>query len=286
MSITRLAPTTAGSTAPVRRDPAFTMSGTGRTALVTGASGGIGLELTRLFAAGGYDLVLAGRNGGTMTSIGDGLASEHGVTCRISTVDLGEPGAAQALWAELTRAGVHVDVLVNNAGIGTYGNLWDQDPATLRQLVALNVEALTMLTRSALPGMLERRSGRILNVASVLAFQPGGPRWAAYYASKAYVLSFSKGLSEELRGTGVTVTALCPGLTRTRFMQQAGAIRTHYDALPQSTPEDVARAGYDGLMRGRRVVIPGVLTKILAIAGELPPRRIALAVNEYLTRRA
>jgi short-subunit dehydrogenase len=201
-------------------------------------------------------------------------------------MDLAQPGAASELWTELTRIGASIDVLVNNAGIGLYGELWEQDVDTIRQLLVLNVEVLTLLTRHALPGMLERRWGRILNLASLLAYQPGGPRMAAYYASKSFVLSFSKGLAMELRGSGVTVTALCPGLTKTQFMEHSGATGSILDKTPTSSPASVAREGYKGLMRGRAVVIPGLLTKILAIAGELPPRRIALAVNEYLLRRA
>jgi short-subunit dehydrogenase len=177
-------------------------------------------------------------------------------------------------------------VLVNNAGVGIYGEVWQQDAEALQRMLVLNVEALTLLTRYALPAMLERRSGRILNVASIVGYQPGGPRMAAYYASKAYVLSFSKGLGVELRGTGVTVTALCPGLTRTGFMKHAGATSSVLEGTPGSSPEIVAKEGYKGLMRGRSVVIPGMLTKFLAFAGELPPRRIALAFNERLLRRA
>src|SRR5262249_41781950 len=137
--------------------------------------------------------------------------------------------------------------------------------------------------RLALPEMVAGRSGRILNVASLVAFQPGGPLEAVYYATKAYVLSFSKGLARELRGSGVTVTALCPGPTRTSFEVSAGGTETMlYQLMPSASAAAVARAGYRGLMRGSSVVIPGLLTKILAFAGELPPRRVALEVNRLL----
>jgi len=261
-------------------------AGYGRTALITGASGGIGLELSRLFAADGYNLVVVARDVEKLRTLAAQLESEHGTQVRACPMDLSQPGAAHALWSDLTNAQVAIDVLVNNAGLGIYGELWEQDAEALRRMLVLNVEVLTLLTRYALPGMLERGWGRILNLASLLGYQPGGPRMAAYYGSKSYVLSFSKGLAVELRGTGVTVTALCPGLTKTGFMKHSGATHTLLDKTPSSSPEIVAKQGYEGLMRGRGVVIPGMLSKLLAFAGELPPRRIALAVNERLLRRA
>jgi len=261
-------------------------AGFGRTALITGASGGIGLELSRLFAADHYNLVIVARNLEKLETLAAQLESEHPVKVRTRSMDLSQPGAAHTLWRDLTDARVLIDVLVNNAGMGIYGDLWEQDAEALRRLLVLNVEVLTLLSRYALPGMIERRWGRILNLASLLGYQPGGPRMAAYYGSKAYVLSFSKGLSAEVRGTGVTVTALCPGLTRTEFMERSGATRSVLDKTPSSSPAMVAKQGYEGLMRGRSVVIPGMLTKVLAFAGELPPRRIALAINERLLRSA
>jgi short-subunit dehydrogenase len=263
-----------------------TKKGAGRTALVTGASGGIGLELSRLLAADGYDLVLVARDLGKLQEIASGLEREHGIHVAVRASDLSEAGAANALWRDLTSAHVVVDVLVNNAGVGIYGEVWQQESEALQRMLVLNMESLTLLTRYALPGMIERRSGRILNVASIVAYQPGGPRMAAYYASKAYVLSFTKGLAVELRGTGVTVTALCPGLTRTGFMQRAGATSSVLEQTSGSQPDTVAKEGYNGLMRGRTVVIPGLSAKLLALAGEMPPRWIALAVNERLLRRA
>jgi short-subunit dehydrogenase len=260
--------------------------GFGRTALITGASSGIGLELSRLFAAERYNLVVAARSTEKLKTLATQLESEHQVRVRACPMDLSQPQAVHALWSELTNAGVAVDVLVNNAGVGLYGDLWEQDADELRRMLILNVEVLTLLTRYALPGMVERGWGRILNLASLVAYQPGGPRMAAYYASKAYVLSFSKGLAVELRGTGVTVTALCPGLTGTEFMKRSGATSTVLDRTHSSSPVIVARQGLEGLMRGRGVVIPGVLPKLLALTGRLSPGRIGLAVNERLLRRA
>ena len=189
------------------------------TALVTGASTGIGLEFARQLAADGYSLVIVARERERLAAVARELRSQYGVAVKDYATDLSEPGAAEALWADLSSAGVSVDILINNAGIGLYGEFQDQSVAALRSMQMINVLALTTLTRLALPGMLARRRGRILNVASVVGYQPGGPRMAVYYATKSYVLSFSKGLALELEGTGVTVTALSPGVTKSAFEQ-------------------------------------------------------------------
>jgi len=252
---------------------------------VTGASSGIGLELARLLAAGGHDLVLVARSAERLDQIARELGDQNGVRVESRPRDLSKPDAARALWQELIDDGVTVSTLVNNAGIGLHGAFGEQDVDAIVRLVTLNVTALTMLTRLALAEMLARRSGRILNVASLVAYQPGGPQEAAYYATKAFVLSFSKGLARELRGTGVTVTTLCPGPTKTAFEAKAGATEAAlYKWMPSMTAAAVARAGYRGMMRGSSVVIPGMVAKALAVAGELPPRRIALELNRLLLR--
>ena len=159
----------------------------------------------------------------------------------------------------------------------------EQDPEALDQMLQLNVAALTALTRLILPGMRQRRWGRILNVGSVVGYQPGAPRMAVYYATKAYVLSFSRGLARELHGTGVSVTVLSPGPTETAFDDRAGAtVDVRYRRAPKMSAAVVARAGYDGIRRQVTEVVPGLMTKVLALAGELPPRRIALEVNRLL----
>jgi len=257
---------------------------TRRTALVTGASSGIGLELARLLGADGYDLVTVARRRDRLEQLADTL-SMHPIRVHRFERDLSVPQAASELWAELTRQGIAVDILINNAGTGVYGLFAEQDEDAVARMLQLNVTALTMLTRLALPGMLARRWGRILNVASLAAFQPGGPRMAAYYASKSYVLSFSKGLAAELRGTGVSVTALCPGPSPTGFEESAGAARTRlYRWVPSAGAPAVARAGHRALMRRSSVAVPGLTAKVFAFAGELPPRRIALEVNRFLLR--
>jgi short-subunit dehydrogenase len=258
-------------------------SGQRRTALVTGASGGIGLELSRLLAADRYDLILVGRDRSRLEPVGAQLHADYDVAVHCESANLSEPGAAFQLWTNVTRAGRAIDVLINNAGAGLYGLVQEQDPRALERMVQLNVTALTVLTQLALPGMLQRRWGRILNVASVVGYQPAAPRMAAYYATKSYVLSFSKGVARELHGSGVSVTVLSPGPTDTAFDDAAGAdVDSLYRRLPKMTAKAVARAGYRGMQRQSMVVIPGLLTKVLAFAGELPPRRIALEVNRLL----
>ena len=259
------------------------MDGTRRTALVTGASSGIGREITRLLAADGVDLVLVARNRARLVELADTLQAEHRVPVRIEATDLSEPNAAMRLWRELFDAGIAVDILVNNAGYGVYGAVEDQDPAALEKMLQVNVVALTSLARLALPGMRARGWGRILNVGSVVGYQPGGPGMAGYYASKDYVTSFSKSLARELGGSGVSVTLLAPGVTESSFEERSGAGNTRlYKLGPKMTAAAVARAGYEGMKRGSAVVIPGLWNKLIAFAGELPPRRIALEVNRWL----
>ena len=255
----------------------------GRTALVTGASSGIGAELARALAAAGCHLVIVGRNQARLERVAQDLGTRHAIPTRCEQADLSEPGAALGLWRRLTDAGIGIDILVNNAGAGLYGSFADQDPQQLEKMVQVNVGALTGLARLALPRMRERGWGRILNVASVVAYQPGAPYMAVYYATKAYVLSFSKGLARELAGTGVSVTVLSPGPTDTSFDDTAGSnVNVPYNRLPKMRAADVARAAIDGMTRQASVVIPGLMTKVLAIAGELPPRRIALEINRLL----
>jgi uncharacterized protein len=256
-----------------------------RTALITGASGGIGLELARLLAADGYHLVMVGRDRERLDDVMVQLQTDHKIAVRCEPRDLSESHAAFQLWADLTTAGIAIDVLVNNAGVGLYGLLEEQNAESLERMLQLNMAALTTLTRLALPGMRQRGWGRILNVASIVGYQPGAPRMAAYYATKAYVLSFSKGLARELDGSGVSVTVLSPGPTETSFDDRSGSnVNVLYKRLPKMTAAAVARAGYRGMKRQSMVVIPGFMTKALALAGELPPRRIALEVNRLLWR--
>jgi short-subunit dehydrogenase len=244
----------------------------------------LGLALARLLATDGLDLVLVARGDTRLLEVE--IKAQHGVRVRSQALDLSRPGAAEHLWEKLTMEGIEIDVLVNNAGTGLYGPFEGQDPSSIVAMAELNVVSLTALTRLALPGMRQRGWGRILNLASVVGYQPGGPGMAVYYATKAYVLSFSKALARELAGTGVTVTALAPGPVRTSFEESSGAGDSWlYRLIPTMTADAVARAGYRGMKRGRAVVIPGLVAKLIALAGELPPRRIALEVNRLLLSR-
>jgi short-subunit dehydrogenase len=253
----------------------------GGIVLVTGASSGIGYELAKLFARDGHDLVLVARSREKLEAIGRELKDATGVAVRLIPKDLSRPRAAEEVFDELTRESIRIRVLVNCAGFGTYGAFAETDIAAEREMMQLNVVALTELTKLAVRDMVHRGDGRILNVASTAAFQPG-PRMAVYYATKAYVLSFSEALANELHGTGVTVSTLCPGPTRTGFgdrakMEDARVYRTGVmDAAA------VAKAGYRGLKRAETVIIPGLRNKLVALAARLGPRKVVVAITRWM----
>ena len=242
------------------------------TALVTGASGGIGEALARELAARHHDLVLVARNGDKLHALAAELGARHGVRIDVLTADLAEPGAGAALGALV--ADRTIDVLVNNAGVGDYGEFHLADPAKLTQMVQLNVSTLTDLTRALLPTMIERSSGRVLNVASTAAFMPG-PLMSVYYATKAYVLSLGEALADEVRGTGVTVTTVCPGPIATGF--QAGADMGESKLVRGKqlmSAETCATAAVKAMERGKRIVIPGVMNRLTAATPRFLPRSV------------
>lgn len=244
------------------------------TALITGASGGIGEELAQVFARHQYNLVVLARTAAKLDEVGQRLATQYGCQIHTMVADLADPATPQRIATELAERGQTVDVLVNNAGFGTYGPLVDSDLTATLQMLQVNVVALTELTHRLVPAMLTNRRGRILNVASTAAFMPG-PLMSVYYASKAYVLSFSEALHEELRGTGVTVTALCPGPTRSGFQARAAMETSRLVRGPlMMTSQAVAEAGFAALMRGDPLVIPGWMNRIQALGPRLLPRRI------------
>jgi short-subunit dehydrogenase len=257
------------------------------TALITGASSGIGLELARLFARDGYDLVLVARRADRLEALGRELAGRHGIRSRAIGADLAAPEAPEKIVAATEEVGLAIDVLVNNAGFGTSGPFATTDLRTELELLQVNVVALTHLTKLLLPGMLARRRGAILNVASTAAFQPG-PFMAVYYGSKAYVLSFSEALAEELAGSGVTVTTLCPGPVRTEFQARAGMAESRLFALAPLVLDAaaVARAGYAGLRGGKRLVIPGLGNRLLVQSQRIAPRRLVTKIAGFLQQRA
>jgi hypothetical protein len=262
------------------------LKGSGRMALVTGASSGIGRELSELLAADGYGLIVSARREARLNELANDLRTRYGTIVAVVPFDLAAANAGAALWSELQRRRLApVDVLINNAGIGMSGPFAECDLAACQRMLQLDIGSMTELTRCLLPGMLERRHGRILNLASMVAYQPGGPGMAAYYASKSYVLSWSRSLGRELAGSGVSVTALCPGPTATEFGERAGAAgQRAFRWLPQTSARSVAAAGYRALHLGCSVVVPGWFNKLLAVAGQLPPRRLALEVNRLLLK--
>jgi short-subunit dehydrogenase len=248
------------------------------TALVTGASSGIGLELATLLAREGHDLVVVSRSRDRLEDLGRRLHAQYGATVTMITRDLADPASPREAVAEIESRGISVEVLVNNAGLGVHGFFAETPLEKELATIQVNLVALTELTKRLLPGMMRRRRGRILNVASTAAFQPG-PLMAVYYATKAYVLSFSEALANETSGSGVTVTALCPGPTPTEFQSRAGVGQTRLFRSPLLLDvASVALAGYRGMMRGKRVVVPGLGNKVLAQAIRLTPRRLVTAV--------
>ena len=238
--------------------------------LVTGGSEGIGLELARCFARDGHDLVLVARHQQRLDEAAAEL-SINGPAVHVIAADLGVEGEPARVLDEIRRRGLAVDVLVNNAGYGLHGDFVETPLGVETSMIRLNVEALVVLSKGLLPEMRARGSGGILNVGSVAGFQPG-PLMAIYYATKAFVLSFSEALSEELRGSGVKVCVLCPGPTDTGFQRRAGVGRTLFSSGGMS-PAKVARIGYVGFNAGRRVVIPGMGNFLLTVLVRLAPRR-------------
>jgi uncharacterized protein len=245
------------------------MSGRNRkVALITGASSGIGVDLAREFARGGHDVILVARRREKL----EALAGELGAAARVIVADLADPAAPARL---LEEAGP-IDVLVNNAGFGAGGTVADLDLGRQMDILQVNIAALTALTRLALPGMIARGGGRVLNVASVVAFMPG-PGLAVYSASKAYVLALSEALHTELRGTGVTVTCLCPGSTESEFAAVAGMGGRGIRPFTMTSAE-VARQGYAATMAGRRLVVTGGINKFISLLVRLVPRGLVLDI--------
>jgi short-subunit dehydrogenase len=253
----------------------------GQWSLVTGASSGIGREVARELARLGSHLGLVARDRSRLESTAAELARDFGGRAEVLVADLANPDSPAALGADLAARGIAIDVLVNNAGVGAWGDFAHTSLADERRLVELNVLAYMALTKLVLPGMLARRRGRILNVPSTAAFFPG-PHMSAYYASKAFVLSFSQAVASEVSGSGVTVTCLCPGPTRTRFAEGQDMRLFHSPLVLDARP--VARAGVNGMLAGRRVVVPGAFNWLLEETARISPRRLAEAIVGYLNR--
>jgi len=244
-----------------------------KTALITGASGGIGLELARIHASKGDDLVLVARSGDKLSEIKSEIEAKYKVSVRFMVKDLSMPHAAMKVFDEVTGNGISVDYLINNAGFGDFGLFLDSDWKKQESMINLNIMALAQLTKLFLPGMVERGGGKILNVASLAAFTPG-PTMSVYFATKAFVLSFSQALNNELKDKGITVTALCPGSVNTKFHEVAlGDPRLVRERKMMSATE-VAVIGYQAMITGKPVVIPGYKNSFLAFASRFAPREV------------
>jgi len=245
-----------------------------KTALITGGSTGIGYELARCFAAHGHDLVLIARHRDALEAAAGKIEGKYGVNVHTMTFDLADPDSPQKLFDAINAERIHIDYLVNNAGFGLGGEFIDTDLQTELDMIQVNVTAVVHLTKLFLPAMVKKKEGRVLNVASTAAFYPG-PLASIYYSTKNFVLAFSEAIAEELRKTGVTVTALCPGPTETNFADRSGTSKSRLftDSVVASA-EEVAQYGYAAMMKGQRVAVPGVGNKFLMHADRITPRRL------------
>jgi short-subunit dehydrogenase len=255
-----------------------------QTALITGASAGLGYEFAKLFARDKYNLVLVARTGPKLAELADELRQQHGINVKTIPIDLGLPQASQNLFEETRRASLHIDILVNNAGYGQSGNFAGIPLEESYGQIQLNITALTLLTRLYLGPMLEKRAGRIMNVASTAAFQPG-PLMAVYYATKAYVLSFSEALADELRHSGIHVTCFCPGATLTEFQKRAQTANTRlFKKLAPMDAKTVAEDGYRALMSGKTLAISGFKNWLVAESVRFAPRKMVTAISRWVAQ--
>jgi short-subunit dehydrogenase len=257
-----------------------------KTALITGASTGIGFEFANLLAADGYNLVLIARDEQKLREIAGSLPSKFNISVKVYPKDLSVTSDIENLVRQIRQDAGTIEVLVNNAGFGLSGAFIDADLARELEMIQLNVVSLVIFTKLLAKEMVQRKSGKILNVASTAAFQPG-PLMAIYYATKAFVLSFSEALAEELKESGVTVTALCPGPTATQFSKRAELEKSRLfkgGIVPVLDAATVAKIGYDGLSKGQRVVIPGLINKIGVFSVRLTPRKLVAQIAKQLNK--
>lgn len=258
-----------------------------QTALITGASSGIGEALAQRFAQAGFDLVLVARSAETLAALAAKLQAAHGVKAWATPADLAQPGAAAALAVAMKRARRSIDVLVNNAGVLQHGPFAQMAPADHQRLIDLNISGLTAMLAQFVPSMVARGQGRVLNVASIAAFQPV-PSLATYAATKAYVLSLTESLSEELKGSGVSVSALCPGITATHMLDAASQASPGLSRLPGAlvgSAEEVAEAGFQACMAGEVIRVPGLLNQAGVVAGRATPKWLLRRLSGAVVRR-
>lgn len=253
------------------------------TILITGATSGIGLELAKIHAQNGDRLILVARSTDVLATLQADFKTQFGTEVLPLRFDLSDRAAPSALYDAVKSAGWQVDALVNNAGFGDHGYFWDADPQKIHQMMDLNMTSLVQLTRLFLTDMLARKSGKIMNVASTAAFQPG-PTMAVYYATKAFVLSFSEALSEELQGSGVTVTTLCPGPTPSGFQDRSGMHKSRIlQFVPLTSSARVARECYHAMMRGKTVAIVGWINAAVVFSTRFAPRAAVRKISSFLT---
>jgi uncharacterized protein len=255
-------------------------------ALITGASGGIGLELSKLFAADGNDVVLVARTRDKLDRLASDLQSQYSIQATVLCSDLAQPSGPDEIFRSTQDQGIDIEFLVNNAGFGIRESFEKTELNEILEMIQVNITALTHLTRLFLPRMIEKRRGKILNLASTAAFQPG-PWMAVYYATKAYVLSLSEALHFELRDSGIGVTALCPGPTPTGFQQRAGtndAGLMKSKVMAKTDAKSVAEKGYAGMLKNKRIVVPGFMNQILAAGAHIGPRSLSAGIAGSLNR--
>lgn len=256
---------------------------TGKTALITGASSGLGAELAELFASDGHDLVLVARRRAELEAVGARLTAAHGIAAQVIAADLADRDAPERIVAELARRAIEIEFLVNNAGFGTSGPFAESDLGRELDLVQVNIAALVHLTGLILPGMIARGSGRILNLGSTAGFQPG-PFMAVYYASKAFVNSFTEALAFELAGSGVTATVSCPGATATEFSKVAGTARSRLFQAGAMPASEVAAHAYRAMLAGKSLVIPGARNKMSVQIQRISPRSVVRRVAARMNK--
>lgn len=252
-----------------------------KTILITGASSGIGYELAKIAAEEGYYLILVARNKKTLLKVAKELHSNYKVSALIIEKDLSLSHSALDIYSEVKKHNLNVDILVNNAGFGSFGDFLDSDREQQMNMIDVNCSSLVALTHYFLKDMKDKNFGRIMNVGSLAGFQPGGPKMAVYFATKAFVLSFSQGLSEELKDSGISVTCLCPGSTETGFHNKAGISKMSFLRGNLPSAFSVALEGWKGMMKKKRLVIPGWKNKIVVLFDKILPRDLIL----YLIKR-
>ncbi|MBN1864268.1 MAG: SDR family oxidoreductase [Victivallales bacterium] len=254
-------------------------------ALITGASSGIGRVLLEHFAADGIDMVITARDVAALTKAAEDIRRRHDVAVFVIPADLSIPGESARLHKEISSRDIQIAYLVNNAGFGNYGLFQEADAEKIDAIVQVNVASLVSLTRLFLPAMVSEGRGKILQVASVAAFQPG-PLMAVYYATKAFVLSFSEAVSEELRGTGVSMTCLCPGPVVTQFAKRANFNHSRlFQKNHAASAEDVARYAYRAMLKGKTVAVHGLGNRIIAFANRLLPRKTVVRLVRFVQEK-